>query len=219
MMTGKKLSQTKLQGSFEALMSMDIQSVGNLVDLASTHLSTAHEVSSKSSSPEMDMKNDQSCANLSFRMESFIKSLSSANLLKSGSDSQAALGSLLNVNSSSNFFNSAEKIKKFESATGFSQLRADDGLGTGSHSSIDDFLSLVASGDIPHQDPNLLNVPLQKVMQQNGIPPKGTEAKTLSKRKFSQQQLVALASRLRGTSTNLSDMMCGPPVSKKRRKK
>lgn len=217
---GKKLSQTKLQGSFEALMSMDIHSVGNLVDLASsTHLSTAHEVSSKSSSPEMDMKNDQSCANLSFRMESFIKSLSSANLLKSGSDSQAALGSLLNVNSSSNFFNSAEKIKKFESATGFSQLRADDGLGTGSHSSIDDFLSLVASGDIPHQDPNLLNVPLQKVMQQNGIPPKGTEAKTLSKRKFSQQQLVALASRLAGTSTNLSDMMCGPPVSKKKRKK
>jgi len=77
----------------------------------------------------------------------------------------------------------------------------------------------VASGDIPHQDPNLLNVPLQKVMQQNGIPPKGTEAKTLSKRKFSQQQLVALASRLAGTSTNLSDMMCGPPVSKKKRKK
>ena len=110
---GKKLSQTKLQGSFEALMSMDIHSVGNLVDLASsTHLSTAHEVSSKSSSPEMDMKNDQSCANLSFRMESFIKSLSSANLLKSGSDSQAALGSLLNVNSSSNFFNSAGMIEK-----------------------------------------------------------------------------------------------------------
>merc|ERR1712176_400219 len=103
------------------------------------------------------MTNDQSCANLSCRMESFIKSLSSANLLKSGSDSQAALGSLLNLNSSNNFFNAAEKIsKKFESATGFSQLRVEDGLATGSHSSIDDFLSLVASGDIPHPDPNLL---------------------------------------------------------------
>ena len=100
-----------------------------------------------------------------------------------------------------------EKIsKKFESATGFSQLRVEDGLATGSHSSIDDFLSLVASGDIPHQDPNLLNVPLQKVMQQNGIPAKGLDANTPSKRKFSQHQLVALASRLAGSSANFSDM-------------
>ena len=33
------------------------------------------------------------------------------------------------------------------------------------NSSVDDFLSLVAAGDIPHQDPSLLNVPLMQ--QQN----------------------------------------------------
>ena len=34
------------------------------------------------------------------------------------------------------------------------------------NTSVDDFLSLVASGDIPHQDPHMLNVPLQTVLQQ-----------------------------------------------------
>jgi hypothetical protein len=33
------------------------------------------------------------------------------------------------------------------------------------NNSVDDFLSLVASGDIPHQDPHLLNMPLQSVLQ------------------------------------------------------
>ena len=57
-----------------------------------------------------------------------------------------------------------------------------------------DFLSLVASGDIPHQDPNMLQVPLQKVMTRTG-----------SKRKLSPHQLAALASRL-GSSNAVSDM-------------
>ena len=101
---------------------------------------------------------------------------------------------------------------RVESSTGFSQLRAEDGLANGLHGSVDDFLSLVASGDIPHQDPNMLNVPLQKVMQQAGIP----LSKTGSKRKLSQQQLSALASHLSGSATNLPEMTS---VLKKRRKK
>jgi len=230
---GKKLSQTKLQGSFEALMSMGIHSVENLVELASTSQSSAllSELS-KSCCPSEGgggvRNNDgQSSANLSSRMESFIKSLSNANLLKSGLDlsgldSGDALGSLLNATSSNSLFDAAEQLsRRIESSTGFSQLRAEDGLANGSHNSVDDFLSLVASGDIPHQDPNMLNVPLQKVMQQNGIPIKSVIGSKTSKRKFSQQQLVALASRLAGSSsTNLSEMTCGEfSALKKRRKK
>merc|ERR1712238_589589 len=52
-----------------------------------------------------------------------------------------------------------------DSSTGLTALRMQDGL-TGRNSSVDDFLSLVASGDIPHQDPHMLNVPLQNVLQQ-----------------------------------------------------
>ena len=75
------------------------------------------------------------------------------------------------------------------------------GIASGSHDSVEDFLSLVASGDIPHQDPNMLQVPLQKVMEQSGYVSKGG-----AKRKLSQHQLVALASRLTGSSASLTDL-------------
>lgn len=52
-----------------------------------------------------------------------------------------------------------------DSSTGLTALRMQDGLAQ-RNSSVDDFLSLVASGDIPHQDPHMLNVPLQNVLQQ-----------------------------------------------------
>ena len=89
-------------------------------------------------------------------------------------------------------------MQRVESSTGFTQLRVQDGLADGNSNSVEDFLSLVASGDIPHQDPHMLNVPLQKVMQQTGV-------------KRAQQHLLALASqaslvRLAESSTNLSEM-------------
>lgn len=104
----KKLSQTNLQGSFEALMSLDIQSVENLVELAATNNSTTilHEQNgnkTKITSDESRMKS--SLAN----MESFIKSLSSANLLKNGLDSSAALSGLLQA-SSSGVFDAGESV-------------------------------------------------------------------------------------------------------------
>jgi len=248
---GKKLSQTTLQGSFEALMSMDVHSVENLLELASSSQSSVllSELANKGGTgryPAPSSNDDEapaaksnnlkssSSVNLSSRMESFIKSLSSANLLKSGLDSGVALGSLLNATSSNSIYDAAEKIsKRIESSTGFTQLRAEDGLANGTHNSVEDFLSLVASGDIPHQDPNMLNVPLQKVMQsQNGAAATTgmvasaskvgfTGLKGTGKRKFSQQHLVALASRLAGgpSSANLSDMTCGGSALKKRRKK
>jgi len=47
---------------------------------------------------------------------------------------------------------------RVNSSTGLTALRIQDGLGQ-RNSSVEDFLSLMASGDIPHQDPHLLNVP------------------------------------------------------------
>lgn len=91
----------------------------------------------------------------------------------------------------SNWVTTEKLFKRGESSGVFPQLNGEDGLDNGSHNSVEDFLSLVASGDIPHQDPNMLQVPLQKIMQSSGI---GSSA--CPKRKLSQQQLVALASRL-----------------------
>jgi hypothetical protein len=81
---------------------MDIHSVENLVELASSSSALLSELN-KSGSFE-DMNNNQSSTNLSTRMESFIKSLSNANLLKHGLDSSLAFGSLLNATSSSSLF-------------------------------------------------------------------------------------------------------------------
>eukprot|EP00578_Thalassiosira_sp_NH16_P031510 CAMPEP_0181078636 /NCGR_PEP_ID=MMETSP1071-20121207/1592_1 /TAXON_ID=35127 /ORGANISM="Thalassiosira sp., Strain NH16" /LENGTH=745 /DNA_ID=CAMNT_0023159965 /DNA_START=457 /DNA_END=2694 /DNA_ORIENTATION=- len=223
---GKTLSKSTLQGSFEALMSMDIHSVENLVELAASSNSTAILSELTKTYTDSVKKNGQSSANLSSRMESFIKSLSSANLLKSGMDSQQALGSLLHANASTNnlsVFDSEKFSNRVESSTGFTQLRAEDGLANGSHNSVDDFLSLVAYGDIPHQDENLLSVPLQKVMQNGSTvttpgAPCSIGSKG-SKRKLSQQQLANLASRLAGSSANLTDMAYGASALKKRQKK
>jgi len=78
---GKKLSQSALRGSFNVLMSMDLQSVENLVELASSSNLASLLTESKSSA----------------QMETFIQSLSSSgNLLKAGkNDSHATLGGLL----------------------------------------------------------------------------------------------------------------------------
>jgi len=101
-------------------------------------------------------------------------------------------------------------MKRVESSTGFSKLRVEDGLPEGAHNSVEDFLSLVASGDIPHQDPNLLQIPLQKVMSQHGS--------RILKRKLSQQQLVALATRLGSSAASKIDQS-GTAVYKRRKKK
>ena len=105
-MGNNKLSQSTLQGSFEALMSMDMQSVENLVELAATSNSSAilSELNKNYSESLKYNNHSSSAANLSTRMESFIKSLSNANLFKAGLDSQQALGSLLLNASCSNFF-------------------------------------------------------------------------------------------------------------------
>ena len=89
---GKKLSQSTLRGSFNVLMSMDLQSVENLVELASSSNLASLLTESKSSA----------------QMETFIQSLSSGNLLKGGNDSHIALGGLLQSLSKGNLLKAGE---------------------------------------------------------------------------------------------------------------
>lgn len=203
------------QTSFDALMSLDFQSLQSIDNLANLIQTGAQ---SKQDLPKSGLKNwdgdgkDMSSPNLAAavaaaaaaasggnggaasdsRMENLIRSLSSGNVgnKKDGgagagaADSNADFNALLrslqsNSNlagagaSANNLFGSMSgssamnlaSMLRTDSSTGLTALRVQDGLAQ-RNTSVDDFLSLVANGDIPHQDPHLLNVPLQSVMQQ-----------------------------------------------------
>eukprot|EP00588_Corethron_pennatum_P013634 CAMPEP_0194267960 /NCGR_PEP_ID=MMETSP0169-20130528/2359_1 /TAXON_ID=218684 /ORGANISM="Corethron pennatum, Strain L29A3" /LENGTH=795 /DNA_ID=CAMNT_0039008995 /DNA_START=169 /DNA_END=2559 /DNA_ORIENTATION=- len=83
-----------------------------------------------------------------------------------------------------------------DSSTGLSAMRMQEGM---RNSSVDDFLSLVANGDIPHQDPHLLNMPLQSVMKQQNQTGAQAAAAYLA-----QQQILAQAAAAIGASNNSS---------------
>lgn len=90
-----------------------------------------------------------------------LKSLQSTNsLAAAGASANNLFGSM----SGTSAMNLASMLRT-DSSTGLTALRMQDGLAQ-RNTSVDDFLSLVANGDIPHQDPHMLNVPLQSVMQQ-----------------------------------------------------
>ena len=83
-----------------------------------------------------------------------------------------------------------------DSATGLSALRMGGGGGGGladrNSSSVDDFLSLMAAGDIPHQDPALLNIPLAAIQQQDAA----------AKAFLAQQQLLLLQQQNNNSNSN-----------------
>lgn len=60
----------------------------------------------------------------------------------------------------------ANLLRAENSSTGLSALRNSDGLSGRNTTSVEDFLSLMATGDIPHQDPAVLNLPLSQLQQQ-----------------------------------------------------
>ncbi len=90
-------------------------------------------------------------------------------------------------------------LLRTDSSTGLTALRMQDGLAQ-RNSSVDDFLSLVASGDIPHQDPHLLNIPLQAVLHQQQN--QGSNASAAAQYLAQQQQLLAQAAG--GSNASLS---------------
>ena len=183
------------QNSFDALMSLDYQSLQSIDNLANLMQNSSHH-----HFPETGMKNADfggmtsnsfaaaaaSSGDLSSaarrlasagRMESLLKNMSNSNM-RGGDGSSATLSNLLQSTGAGNLsaaslFNAANSasaaslanLLRQDSSTGLSALRMQDGLNN-RNSSVDDFLSLVAAGDIPHQDPNLLNVPLLHQQQQ-----------------------------------------------------
>ena len=182
----RQLLNQNRQNSFDALMSLDFQSLQSIDNLANL-MQNSHG----GSFPETGMKNadfgggSRSNGDLSTaarrlasagRMESLLKNISSNNI-RGGGTSSATLSNLLhsaggNLSAASLLANSASaaslaNLLRQDSSTGLSALRMQDGLNN-RNSSVDDFLSLVAAGDIPHQDPNLLNVPLLHQQQQQG---------------------------------------------------
>jgi hypothetical protein len=207
------------QNSFDALMSLDFQSLQSIDNLANL-IQTGGNVSNM---PEAGMKNADFGAMLaaansradlngaasssdlsnvarrlanaasSNRMDQLLQNLSNNTdgMRREGDSSNATLSNLLqsmqaNLNqfgqnnaSTASLFNqngmgggnnnntnqSAMNFASFmnnDSSTGLSSLRMQDGINQRNSTSVDDFLSLVAAGDIPHQDPNLLNVPLMQ---------------------------------------------------------
>lgn len=229
------------QSSFDALMSLDLQSlqsIDNLANLIQSGNSLPGQV------PQSGMKNwsadaglggSPSSSNLAGatgssgnladlasarrlasvgRMESLLRSLSNQNMKKSASSSGTGGGSNANFNnllqsmqsnlnnlagsggSSGNLLGSGSNASalslanmlRADSSTGLTALRMQDGLDQ-RNSSVEDFLSLVAAGDIPHQDPSLLNVPLMQ--QQQGGQSGAQAAATL----LAQQQLLAQAGK------------------------
>ena len=139
------------------------------------------------------------------RMESFLRSLSNNNV--GGSASATNLNSSTNLSNlmksmqqqhqqQQDFFRqsggvstaSLANLLRPESSTGLSALRMQEGLNQ-RNTSVDDFLSLMAAGDIPHQDPSMLNVPLMD-QQQGGS--------HVNQQQRQQLQNAALANALNG---------------------
>jgi len=195
------------QSSFDALMSLDIQSLQSIDNLA--NLIQSGSGLPQHNAPKTGIKNwsamdggvgsNNNLAGIHAahrqasqeRMENLIRSISNGNIgnisraaggHQSASASAASLlsnahrnasfgsGMLKNVNSfNSHGMNmnmsmaSLNSMLRTDSSTGLTALRMQDGLNH-RNSSVDDFLSLVANGDIPHQDPHMLNVPLQSVL-------------------------------------------------------
>jgi hypothetical protein len=211
------------QSSFDALMSLDFQSLQSIDNLANLI-----QTGAQGNSSEADMKNwsadiaamagSGSNSNLSDfanakrlasagHMESLLRSLSSGNVNKTDGTNNGGSNANFNLllqnmqgnfgtaeNSASGLFgqgNAASALSlasmfRNDSSTGLSQLRMQDGLNQ-RNSSVDDFLSLVTSGDIPHQDP-LLSIPLIHQQQQAGGSSSNQSATFLA-----QQQLLAQA--------------------------
>lgn len=227
------------QSSFDALMSLDLQSLQSIDNLANLIQSGGSLPGQNPHNGQKNWSAGDSAGNLAAqalqgsggnlsdlasarrlasvgRMQSLLRSLSNQNMQRSssgGGGSNANFSNLLqsmqnnfnnsgnstnslfgNNNHGNNNFNNASALSlanllRDNSSTGLSALRQQDGINQ-RNSSVDDFLSLVAAGDIPHQDASLLNIPLmhQQHQQQYGNNQSGAQAAATL---LAHQQLLA----------------------------
>lgn len=111
-------------------------------------------------------------------------------LLQNMQNGSSSMSSLLGASGNAASAASLANLLRENSGTGLSALRMQDGLNN-RNSSVEDFLSLVAAGDIPHQDPSLLNIPLMHSQQNNGQG--GNNNSNDAAAMLAQQQLLAQA--------------------------
>jgi len=241
------------QSSFDALMSLDIQSLQSIDNLA--NLIQSGSGLPQHNAPKTGIKNwsamdggigsNNNLAGIHAahrqasqeRMENLIRSISNGNIgninravgghqstsasaasLLSNAHRNASFGSgmLKNVNSfNSHGMNmnmsmaSLNSMLRTDSSTGLTALRMQDGLNH-RNSSVDDFLSLVANGDIPHQDPHMLNVPLQSVLhatqqhQQQNHHQQGAGSAHSAAQFLARQQLLAATVHQSNSNSYLS---------------
>lgn len=242
------------QNSFDALMSLDFQSLKSIDNLANLIQSGGSSGGRNADANELGTKNwsgdssssrsnlaeatatiEESTSNISNtaqrlastgRMESLLRSLSgnlnnasvnSSSTCGGGSGSSANLNNILqsmqhnlgssgnNENSTNNLLSSTSpnpstsavslaNLLRPDSSTGLTALRMQEGLNQ-RNSSVEDFLSLVAAGDIPHQDPSMLNIPLMQQQAAAAAASSGSSDPTPSAAVIlAQKQLLAQAS-------------------------
>ena len=140
-----------------------------LASVASSNRMSAllRNLSNNNVSSNNPVNGDTSNATLSNLLQSMQANINQLN--GRGNSSTASLFNHMgmdgNATGSNSTSQSALNLARFlrpESSTGLSALRMQDGLNQRNSSSVDDFLSLIAAGDIPHQDASLLNVPLMQ---------------------------------------------------------
>merc|ERR1712232_1438407 len=131
-----------------------------------------------------DGNNNNSTNNFSNLLQSMQGSLNNLANNNSGNNSGA---NLQNAQSAIQLSNLLRQQNQNDSSTGLTALRMQEGLNQ-RNSSVEDFLSLVAAGDIPHQDPSLLDIPLMQ--------PQGTDSQAAAAF-LAQRQLLAQAASSR----------------------
>jgi hypothetical protein len=110
-----------------------------------------------------DSNNGDSGANTS-NLQSLLQGMSNGNLVGAASSMSSLLGAGNGGANATSAVSLANMIRENQSSTGLSALRNPDGM-YNRNTSVEDFLSLMAAGDIPHQDASLLNLPLSQLQQ------------------------------------------------------
>lgn len=204
------------KNSFDALMGLDfqgLQSIDNLANLIQNGGGSA------SSAPSSGMKNwsaEQSRSGSNGSLSSAARRLASASnmesLLRSLSGGNVKNGGNANIgfnrdNGDTSNANLQSLLQNMQQSGGMSSLLGGSGnaaslanlLGQGSsaglsslnqrNSSIDDFLNMVAGGDMSHQDSSMLNVPLMQQQSNLQVHGGNIDAATM----LAQQHLLAQA--------------------------
>lgn len=234
--SGSLSNMIQRQSSFDALMSLDFQSIQSIDNLANliqngggSHVpetgfrNADFNNSSRfglSSSDLLNANNSSRRLASAGRMESLLRTFSAnggnnysaanlSNLLQSmqGNLNNLGGGGAGTNDSNASFLGgggqSSVSLANFlrqDSGTGLTALRMQDGLNSQRNSSVDDFLSLVAAGDIPHQDPSLLNVPLLQQQQGQLGGNSDSAAKFLAQQQLLQSGHPALSNALSSRS-------------------